>query len=64
MPEYIIGSWLNANGPEKIVRCRDCANARIKYTAKGALKTASCAWHGRCIKPDGYCAWGERKEDS
>lgn len=47
----------------EVVRCRDCKHSRIKYTAKGALKSASCSWHGRCIKPDGYCAWGERASD-
>lgn len=37
---------------EEIVRCRDC-----KYRAK------ACCW---CInggvEPDGFCAWGERRE--
>lgn len=70
--EYIINSkatrtpedWCKRNSSGQIVRCRDCKNARIKYTAKGTIKSASCSWHGRCIHPDGYCAWGVWSEDA
>lgn len=58
-PSYTTDCLVN-----EVIRCRDCGNARIKYTAKGSLKSASCQWHGRCINPDGYCAWGRRKESA
>lgn len=45
---------------QEIVRCRDC----IKFGKYG--KTAKAHWCGywACYKakPDGFCAWGERKE--
>lgn len=48
---------------DELVRCKDCRSARIAYTKTGKLKTASCSWHGRRIRVDGYCAWGVRRED-
>ena len=46
---------------EEIVRCRDC-----KYGIDGGKYCAeNCAdsWDWRNVEPDGFCAWGERKED-
>ena len=70
MAEYIVSSersrvpeaWFALNAERELVRCRDCVMSRIKYTKTGKLKTASCSWHGRCIDPGGYCAWGEWRE--
>ena len=49
-----------------IVRCRDC----VHYSeSEWVLVTDVCDvchfWHGEPTKvsPDGYCAWGKRKED-
>ena len=39
----------------EIVRCRDCA-----HWATEARFTGMCV--GKQFKPDGFCAWGERKE--
>ena len=36
-----------------IVRCRNCNQRESDY----------CHWIDRFIKPDGFCAWGERKEN-
>lgn len=41
--------------PEAVVRCKDC----IHY--KGL---AECDVIGECMGTDGYCAWGERREDA
>lgn len=53
IPDYID---LNS----EIVRCRDC-----KYGIDGGEYCAEdCAdsWDWRCVEPDGFCAWGERRE--
>lgn len=45
-----------------IVRCRDC-----KYLCDDG-STWGCGWHCSCLStndgtpPDGFCAWGERRE--
>ncbi len=68
--EYIVSMYCAQSGVkcERIVRCRDCKH----FTPKGAHKFEN----GRTnldyckyirgfmlqITPDGYCAWGERKE--
>lgn len=42
---------------ERIVRCRDC-----KYYENGDDRT--CEYFGAdWVKPDGFCAWGEHKEN-
>lgn len=46
---------------EEIVRCRDCASFREKD-----WRCTSFQWHN-CdespdVEPDGFCAWGERRE--
>ena len=59
---------------ECIVRCRDCEYARIMRpldwrTGKPStvIEEWYCQWHSNAegasdIEPDGFCAWGERKE--
>lgn len=53
---------------EEIVRCRDCKHFTPKGTHKfenGKVNADYCKyvrdWMLQ-ITPDGYCAWGERKE--
>ena len=50
---YEIRAELNAwyVESEPIVRCMDC-----KHYCLGRR----CDWSWRFVKPDGYCAWGER----
>lgn len=59
-----------------IVRCRDCKYADISYTHAAVTGELHCYgylvepwdWYndepsdGVEVNPDGYCAWGERKE--
>lgn len=42
---------------EEIVRCRDCREYNTEL-----YKYISCELLGRYVEPDGFCAWGERKE--
>lgn len=65
MTEYIYdtsieATFLHKQKREEIVRCRDC-----KYGIDGGEYCAEdCAdsWDWRCVEPNGFCAWGERKE--
>ena len=60
MSEYIYGTdehgghWLTG---EEIVRCRDCV-----YNAKDTYGICYRFDHEHFNQPDGYCAWGERKD--
>ncbi len=76
MSEYIYGTdeheghWLTG---ERIVRCRDCKHAHHyhpfnPYTRKPSeIEDWYCGWHSNAegaseIEPDGFCAWGERRD--
>ena len=77
MAEYVYGTdgheghWLTG---ERIVRCRDCKHSSVSFDE---TRTMCRYWsmnsyddsessHGYTlypvVKPDGFCAWGERKE--
>lgn len=57
-------------GYVKPVRCRDCKRQWV-FDLSGLYEThehdqmycALVAGHSRLVMPDGYCAWGVRKED-
>lgn len=76
MSEYVYGTdgheghWLTG---EEIVRCRDCKHAHHyhpfnPYTCKPSeIEDWYCEWHSNAegaseIEPDGFCAWGERRD--
>lgn len=42
---------------EEIVRCRDC-----KYFAVGK-NTDHCVFTEKYARADGFCSWGERREE-
>lgn len=45
---------------ERIVRCRDCTYCTDSPAWPGAFE---CDYISRGVEPDGYCAWGEFRED-
>ena len=50
---------------EQIVRCKDCKYLdRKDYTKthKIPITGSWCNWFADTCEPDGFCAWGERKE--
>lgn len=54
-----IAHHLAEYGYVKVVRCRDCK----------LWESNDCEWNPFCNdpdfdEPDGFCAWGERKEDA
>ncbi len=55
-----VSERLRAFGWEEVVRCRDCvyrgwSDAGGHFCARGI---------GLTVKPDDFCAWGERREKS
>lgn len=61
---------------ERIVRCRDCKHftaneefwiepPQVPFPMIGATSDSCDFWAGtKCkVKPDGFCAWGETKEE-
>lgn len=44
---------------EEVIRCRDCkhrAGANVQ-----AVVSDLCMWLEIIVKPDGFCAWGEKR---
>ena len=68
MSEYIYatdehkGHWLTG---EKIVRCRDC-DYYDHLDASGPYREKHVCgyWNYLEIELDGFCAWGERRDDA
>lgn len=52
---------------ERIVRCKDCDSYR-EYTwfdqwLKKEYLLRECLWFDCKVEPDGFCAWGEEREE-
>lgn len=48
---------------ERIVRCRDCERFAVDQSDHEYRSGWWCKrWDTDMVKPDGYCAWGERKK--
>ena len=72
MAEFIIDvdGWMRSFTGRRIVRCRDCEHFApneefwVGPTLIGTSDTCDF-WAGtKCkVTPDGFCAWGERRED-
>ena len=62
---------MHARKRERIVRCRDCkrCDERDMRTYGGKRDQLFCHRFSMCdsagfpVKPNGFCSWGERKED-
>ena len=66
MSEYIYDTSRVETQPEQgftgetVVRCRDC-----KHFNGWACEQSECSYCGELthrVEPDGFCAWGERRE--
>ena len=64
-------NWLPVR--ERIVRCSDCEYARVLHPLNpitgipASIEVWRCSYFWNAdelpeVEPDGYCAWGERKE--
>ena len=47
---------------EEIVRCRDCMYITVDQSEHDFREPVWCNFHRMDVKPDGFCAWGERKD--
>lgn len=48
---------------EEIVRCRDCERFAVDQSDHDYRTGWWCKrWYTDMVKPDGFCAWGKRKE--
>ena len=48
---------------EEIVRCRDCKRFSLDNSDHDYRSGWWChRWNTDMVKPDGYCAWGERRD--
>ena len=67
MSEYIIeepsehsASW---RVHERIVRCRDCRKFHLDNSDHDYRSGWWCdRWDTDMVRPDGFCAWGERRD--
>lgn len=55
--DYVLGMATIPYLREKIVRCRDC-----KWCMAYASATYCIRMSTHTVEPDGFCAWGERRE--
>ena len=54
--------WLS---DEEVVRCRDCACFSVDDSDHDYRTGWWCKrWYTDMVMPDGFCAWGVRKEDA
>ena len=52
---------------EEVVRCRDCAHRRKAWNGQtpNFIVNWFCSYTGgHEVKPDGFCAWGEKGGDN
>lgn len=45
-----------------IVRCKDCKHLNCIKDKKGRITYYGCFVFRASVEPDGFCAWGKRKE--
>ena len=79
MAEFVVDFYSEHDGVrcEQVVRCRDCKHftpnkefwvepPKVPFPMIGATSDCCDFWAGtECkVKPDGFCAWGERMEDA
>ena len=47
----------------QVVRCRDCKRFRLDNSDHDYRSGWWChRWNTDMVKPDGFCAWGERRD--
>lgn len=74
MAEYIVqidhpelcveyGGTNYADRLERIVRCKDCGDDTTQDGVK-LNHRRYCILQDRIVEPDGFCAWGERRQDA
>ena len=66
IPEYVSPfdpAVRAASFGDKIVRCRDCRRFGLDNSDHDYRSGWWChRWNTDMVKPDGFCAWGKRRE--
>ena len=66
MSEYVVNReniWPYGSQREEIVRCRDCKRFAVDQSDHDYRSGWWChRWNTDMVKPDGFCAWGERRD--
>ena len=62
--EYLkVRDAMHARKREEVVRCRDCERFAVDQSDHEYRSGWWCKrWDTDMVKPDGFCAWGKRKE--
>ena len=71
MTEYVCGVTQHPTKPgrsvyfrrELVVRCRDCKHAIMSYQDGHPRCAGPMVMEATLVDPDGFCAWGEPKEE-
>lgn len=63
------GTFIQVDDPPKradmvaVVRCRDCKRFAVDQSDHDYRSGWWChRWNTDMVKPDGFCAWGERRD--
>jgi len=65
MAEYVVDLYTDHDGVkcERVVRCRDCKRFKLDDSDHDHRGRWWCKWWGTdSVNPNGFCAWGCRKE--
>ena len=62
-PEQAIAATMGDSDAVEVVRCRDCAYFSADYNDHDYRTGWWCTrWYTDMVMPDGFCAWGKRRE--
>lgn len=62
-PEQAIAATLGDSDAAEVVRCRDCACFSVDDSDHDYRTGWWCKrWYTDMVMPDGFCAWGKRKD--
>ena len=61
IPDKITGVEIRGDKLQEIVRCRDCKHSESVEGMHGG-ESIACGFDDATVEPDGFCAWGERRE--
>ena len=67
MAEFVVDFYSEHDGVrcEQVVRCRDCACFSVDDSGHEYRSDWWCKrWYTDMVMPDGFCAWGVRREDA
>lgn len=61
-PHFMVAKRIRHRRKEQIVRCFDCKHSKYDVQIKRTICRRNCCSNW-IVEPDGFCAWGEPKEE-